>query len=224
MRLAARLGVSDAEIAHLPMLQSTSLPETGALLDEAFRVAPTDPQGGQILLASAILSEATRTTEGRHAAALSLLSPLVAKADPYMTLGPKGADLREDLMPNGWRYTINSWERLRYAWREGLWKLLGLDRREALTEEAPDAFGEAQGATEVGKPAETQVRETGAIVSALDEVTRLSPAEPEPVKVAIQEQWPNPRISFFVAAASLGLTGWTAWYKVKEIKKARRRR
>ena len=224
MRLAARLGLPEAEIAHLPMLQGASLPEPDALLDEAFKVAPTDPKGGQALLAAAVLSESTLTPEGRHAAALSLLAPLVAGADPYMTLGPKGAELREDLMPNGWRYTISSWERLRYAWREGLWSLLGLEKQDGAAgrpASVEDAFGEAGGPVEGQRTEEPRHL---AVMSALDEVTRLSPAEPEPVKVAIQEQWPSPKISFFVAIASLGLTVWTAWYKVRDIKKARRRR
>lgn len=131
-----------------------------------------------MLLAAALLQKAQSTNEGRLSAALSMIAQLVAKADPQRTLGPPGAELRAHLIPSGWMAMADSWEKTRYAWREGMEVLLG-------AEQSPSSR---------------------ATVQALNEITRLSPAEPEPVKVHIQESFPAPKIAFAVTAIGLGFS------------------
>lgn len=179
MPLSERLGIPREQVDAVDLLAVPVLPPPEMLIQAAFERGPQNPAQAQTLLAAAILSQATKTQEGRMAAALSLLARLVAHADPLKTLGPDGASMRKEFMPNGWRYTLASWPRLRYAWREGLQDLLTIREEDA------------------------------AIVHALDEVTRLSEAEPEPVSVQIQESWPQPRIAFGVAFASLMISGWS---------------
>ena len=142
-------------------------------------------------LASAMLATAQNTSEGRLAATLSLLARLVAKSDANQLLGPAGAGIRQEILPNGWRYSLSSWPRLRYAWREGLKDLLVLT-----PEDAP-------------------------IVDALDEVTRLSPAEPEPVSVAIQESWPQPRIAFAVTLTGVLIAGYSMYRELSFERRVR---
>ena len=177
--LHQRLGVTSAQVKQVDLLQGTALPDANSLFDEAFVRAKEDANEAQILLAAALLSQSRQTSEGRLSAGLALIAKLVARADPMQTLGPDGAAIRDSSMPNGWRYTAQSWKRLRYAWREpnGLKVLLGVD--------ADDP-----------------------IADALDEITRLSPAEPEPVSVAIQEQFPAPRIGFAITMIGLGISFW----------------
>lgn len=194
MSLSLRLGVPEDAVARVPMLQASKLAEPDLLLKTAFEMGAQDPAAAQLLLASAMLAQADRTTEGRLAASLSMLARLVARADPAMTLGPKGSGIRAHVMPNGWRYTLNSWPRLRYAWREkpGLRDLLEVPEGTAM-----EAFGALH------------PESRDAVFGALDEVTRLTPAEPEPVTVAIQEVFPQPGISFAVSVLALGVTGWS---------------
>jgi hypothetical protein len=195
--LHQRLGVTQAQVQQVDLLQGTALPEANTLFDQAFARAQTDANEAQVLLAAALLSQARQTAEGRLSAALSLLAKLVANADPMYTLGPTGAEFREHSMPNGWRYTAQSWQRLRYAWREprGLKDILGVDPNDP-------------------------------IADALDEITRLSPAEPEPVSVAIQEQFPPPRIGFAITIVGLGISFWgisRTWSREKELEREVRR-
>jgi len=192
MPLAERLGVSQEAVGRVEVLRHVTLPEAEALLDQAFAAGPTDPEAAQLLLASAMLAQAQRTPEGRLAAALTLLARLVAKADPQKTLGPDGAVRRAEVMPNGWKYTLGSWDRLRYAWREGMRDLLNV---------RPVDEGLAQ---------------------ALDEITRLSPAEPEPVRVAIQETFPQPHIAFAVTAVSLMVSGYSLYRETRLERRLRR--
>lgn len=188
MGLETRLGITTEDLEQFGLLQDRlDPPETH--LQKAAAAASTNPKAVQAQLAAAILSQAERTSEGRLAAALALLAPLVAKSDPRMTIGPDGRALRADVMPNGWQYTICSWPRLRYAWREGMRSILTLGP------------------------------EDKAIVDALDEVTRLSPAEPEPVSVAIQEQWPSPVVTFVISLLGLGSTAWMIGQAVEEHRK-----
>lgn len=178
MRLSERLGIDDSEVETYGLVSAGGLAHPGELIHQACEIGPEDPRGAQVKLAAAALSAAQLTDEGRHAAALAMIAPLIADADPMMTLGPAGADLREYCMPNGWKYTFASWERLRMAWQSGgLKKLLGVD-------EGRHRF----------------------IVSALNEVTRMTAMEPEPVKVAIQEKWPPEPIPFAVTVIGLGFT------------------
>ena len=177
--LHQRLGVTQAQVKEVDLLQGTALPDADTLFDQAFARAQIDALQAQTLLAAALLAQGRQTAEGRLSVALVLLAKLVARADPMYTLGPTGTPIRERVMPNGWRYTAQSWQRLRYAWREpdGLRALLGV--------ESGDPIGDT-----------------------LDEVTRLSPAEPEPVSVAIQEQFPPPRIGFAITMIGLGVSFW----------------
>jgi hypothetical protein len=192
--LARRLGVEPALVHRIDLLRAARLPEPEALLEAAFSSGPSDPAAAQVLLASGLLSSAQRTPEARLAVTLSLLARLVARADPQKTLGPTGAGLRAELMPNGWRYTISSWPRLRYAWRGGLVALLDPRPEDAST------------------------------VEALDEVTRLNPSEAEPVSVSIHEAFPEPRVGFGVAALSLVVSGWTLAREIRREKVGRRGR
>lgn len=194
MDLAARIGVAPRHVDRFggEIVSKGSLADPDTLIDRAFQLGPSDPEGAQAMLAAAALSGAQQISDGRHAATLALIAPLVGKADPNMTLGPAGAPLRAEIMPNGWRYTLGSWERLRYAWREGLADLLGVEP------------------------------EDGAVVNALNEVTRLTPAEPEPVKVAIQEQWPHPKVATVLTLIGLSFTGYTLWKDVRTARKATR--
>jgi hypothetical protein len=177
--LAERLGVSEEAVARVPLLQTASLPDPEKLLSAAFEVGASDPPAAQLLLAASMLSQAQRTVEGRLAATLALLARLVARANPAKTLGPEGAAWRAEHMSNGWKYTLGSWVRLRYAWREGMREILDIQ---------PDDLRTAE---------------------ALDEVTRLTPAEPEPVSVAIQEVFPQPGIGFGVSVLALAVSGWS---------------
>lgn len=147
-----------------------------ALFSKAFEVAPEDPKNGTMLLGCALLAVAHETTDGRHKSALLLLARLVGNADGRMTLGPPGASKRSELFPTGWKEMAHSWPRLRYAWREGLEDLLSPPESEQAT------------------------------VLALDEITRIHPAEKEPVPVTIQEVFPSPVVSFIVSAAGLALS------------------
>ena len=182
MDLAERLGCAPEHVDRFGELAPTgALADPDTLLDRAFALGPNDPEGAQVMLAAAALAGAQRIADGRHAATLALMAPLIGKANPAKTIGPEGAEIRADVMPNGWRYTLGSWERLRYAWREGMGDLLDLDP------------------------------EDGAIVNALNEVTRLTAAEPEPVKVAIQEHFPHPKVAFLVTMVGLTFTGYGIW-------------
>ncbi len=174
--LAHRLGIPAERITKVSLISGHALPDAKVLFEEAFRVAPEEPDDANLLLASAILARAQATEEGRLAAALAMMAQLIARADPYKTLGPNGAHLREELMPSGWQEMSRSWRKVRYAWREGMVDLLDV------------------------RP------EDGAIVHALDEITRLHPSEPEPVSVSIKEQFPEPRVAFLITAIGLGLT------------------
>ena len=192
--LAQRLGVAPQHVDRFHELSAPQLADPDTLLDKAFALGPADPEGAQAMLAAAILSGAQRISDGRHAAALALLAPLVGQANPDKTLGEAGAHVRSEVMPNGWRYTLGSWDRLRYAWREGLEDLLDVDPEDA------------------------------GIVNALNEVTRLTPAEPEPVKVAIQEQFPHPKVAFLVTMIGFTFTGYGLFRGATAAATPRRRR
>lgn len=191
MPLADRLGVEAEQVDRVDLLVAPRLADPETLLQAAFDRGPTDSDAAGLLLAAALLSQAQRITEGRHAAALALLARLVARADPRKTLGPDGMARRAELMPNGWKYTIGSWPRLRYAWREGLRDLLEVRQ------------------------------EDDATADALDEVTRLTAAEPEPVSVAIQESWPQPRVAFAVTFVGVTVAGWALWRELSYERRAR---
>jgi hypothetical protein len=194
MSVANRLGIPIEKAQQYGLLNGIALNNPDALFTEAFSVAEKDPDRGQALLAAALLSRAQHTSEGRLSAALSLISRLVVHADPMMTLGPSGTELRHELLPSGWNEMSQSWKKLRYAWREGMVDLLAV-REEDL--------GSAE---------------------ALNEITRLHPAEPEPVSVAIQEQFPHPKIAFILTVLGLGFTIRTVVREVKQSKRAKRSR
>jgi hypothetical protein len=232
MSLSERLGIPREELERVGLLQVTKLPDYEELLTASFKVGPSDPAAAQALLASALLAKAGSTSEGRLSAALTLLARLVAKADPAMTLGPNGAKIRARVMPNGWRYTIDSWTRLRYAWREGLVELLDPTRRGPrrpsmeILEHDPDeaADQERMGEAPAGAVAQSEKDpdiEIGT-VQALDEITRLNPADPEPVTVAIQEQWPNPKIAFAITAAGLSISLYSMFIAMREAEEVKR--
>lgn len=175
--LHKRLGVSLGQVESVDLLSRPVLPDANTLFTRCFERAKSSPEEANILLGAALLAQARQTSEGRLSAALALLAKLVSRADPMMTLGPSGSDARDFAMPNGWRYTAQSWHRLRYAWREpgGLKFILGV------------------------QPGDD-------VADALDEVTRISPAEPEPVSVAIQESFPPPKIGFAITIIGLGIS------------------
>lgn len=172
--LAKRIGLPEEEMGRLQGDELSYGSE--ALFGKAFEIGPSDPKTATMLLGCALLATAHETKDGRLKSALLLLARLVSNADGKKTLGPAGADLRAELMPVGWRETAHSWQRVRYAWREGLARLLEPDESEAAT------------------------------VEALDELTRMHPAEPEPISVNIQEVFPSPWISFSVSALGLALS------------------
>lgn len=176
MSVAKRLGIPPEHVEQVSLLANPGLPNPEVLFRQAFATGESNPREAQILLAAAILSQSQQTAEGRLSGALSLIAQLVSRADPFMTLGPKGAVLRQELMPTGWEAMTKSWDRTRYAWREGMEELLSV--------------------SEEDRP----------LVQALDEITRLHPADPEPVKVAIQEQFPPPMVGFALTLLGLGLT------------------
>lgn len=212
MALAQRLGVAESAIARVPLLNTPKLADPETLLDAAFKTGPSDKEAAQLLLASAILSQAQRTTEGRLAATLSLLAPLVARADPDRTLGPDGAAWRAAALPNGWRYALGSWPRIRYAWREGMRDFL-LGHGPAPAPSPPARYG----AAEPYAPSDMAISE------ALDEVTRMNPAEAEPVSVTLQETFPQPSIGFAVSALSLVVSGWALSRELSMERRMRRR-
>lgn len=172
--LSRRLGLQDDAAERL---QGDELSHgSEALFAKAFEMAPNSPQDGALLLGCALLARAHETKDGRLKSTLLLLSRLVAKADGDQVLGPAGAALRQELLPTGWKDLSGSWQRVRYAWREGLQKLLDPDPSEQAT------------------------------VEALDELTRMHPNEPEPVPVNIQEVWPSPWVSFTISGLGLMLS------------------
>ena len=196
MSVAERLGVPVEHVENVGMLKGGVLPSSQLLFNEAFGMVRSCAQGtaygrdpgdtsadpklleAQMLLAAAILDKAQSTSEGRLSAALSMIAQLVAKANPSKTLGPEGAELRSHLIPSGWMEMSSSWEKTRYAWREGMESLLDAGENPS----------------------------SRAVVQALNEVTRLSPSEPEPVKVNIQESFPSPKIAFAITAIGIGLS------------------
>lgn len=172
--LATRIGLPEDQARDLSGDELSFGSEV--LFDRAFEAGPSDPAAASVLLGLALLAKGHETKDGRLKAALVLLARLVGKAPAENTLGPKGRSARDELMPVGWKETTSSWQRLRYAWREGLVDLLEPDPSEAPT------------------------------VEALDELTRMHSNEPEPVSVNIQEVFPSPWISFGVSAAGLLLS------------------
>lgn len=179
MSLSKRIGVNGEQAERLNG-DELSL-GSDVLFAKAFELGPSDPEGASIMLGCALLAKAHETKDGRLKASLLLLARLVAKADSKKTLGPKGAAQRAELLPTGWKELSSSWQRLRYAWREGLVDLLDVPEQEEAT------------------------------VEALDELTRMHPTEPEPVAVNIQEVFPSPYISFGVSALGLILSLRLMW-------------
>ncbi len=172
--LSRRLGLEEEDAARLQGDELTFGSE--ALFSKAFELAPENPTDGATMLGVALLCKAHETKDGRLKSSLLLLARLVANADGNKVLGPEGSELRHELLPTGWKEMADSWQRLRYAWREGLVKLLDPDESEAST------------------------------VEALDELTRMHSNEPEPVSVNIQEVWPSPWISFAVSGLGLAIS------------------
>jgi hypothetical protein len=66
--------------------------------------------------------------------------------------------------------------------------------------------------------------ERTAIAEALDEVTRMNPAEAEPVAVAIQEVFPQPSLGFAVSVLSLMVSGWALSRELRMEEKVAKRR
>lgn len=191
MSVAERLGIPVEHIESVDVLNSHVLAPADKLFEEAFRIAQEQPAKAQTILAAALLSQAQQTSEGRLSGALSLIAPLVARANPMKTLGPEGATLRAELLPSGWIAMSRSWHKTRYAWREGLEHLLDV------------------------RP------EDQATIQSLNEITRLHPAEPEPVSVSIQESFPAPKVAFAVTILGMAFTMRTV---IREMSLARRRR
>lgn len=191
--LAVRLGLEEELV--LKASQSGDLSaKSGQLFDRAFAAGPTDPDVAGVLLGVAVLQASQETNDSRLKSALALLSRLVARAPVRKTLGPAGRALREELMPGGWKDTVQSWPRTRYAWREGMVQLLEPPPSEAGT------------------------------VEALDEVTRLHANEPDPVPVAIQETWPSPPVTFALSAIGTLLAVRSAVKEMKTLRPRKRRR
>jgi len=185
MDLAERLGVAPEQVDRLHLVERGHLRDPDTLLSEAFALGQDDPEAAQTLLAAALLSAGRQTQDGRHASMLMMLAPIVAHSDPLKTLGPDGEHARAQAMPNGWKHTLASPDRLRYAWREGMEEILDLQRVDP------------------------------SVINAMDEVSRLAVAEPEPVRVAIQQTFPAPKVAFGVALISLlfSLRGW--WTEIR---------
>jgi|GEM_PF-6755063 len=169
--LATRMGLSEEEAPNLSGDELSFGSEV--LFERAFEAGPNDPASASVLLGCAILAKGHETKDGRLKSSLLLLARLVARADAERTLGPKGRATRDELMPVGWKETCSSWQRLRYAWREGLVDLL-----EPQASEAPT-------------------------IETLDELTRMHSNEPEPVAVNIQEVFPSPWISFGISVTGI---------------------
>lgn len=178
--IAQRLGLPEEEVRGIELLSRPTLADANTLFDAAFQTGESNPKNAQILLAAALLARSQATAEGRLAGTLAIIAQLVAKANPMKTLGPEGWRAREELLPSGWRAMSESWEKTRYAWREGLTELL-------------DVSEANQG-----------------LMHAASEMTRLSPAEPEPTRVNIQEQFPAPMVAFGLSVLSLAFTLKTA--------------
>jgi hypothetical protein len=150
VELAQRAGLTDPKL----------LKDPAALIQAAAQVGPKDPEAASALLAAAVLGQSEQGADPRLSTFLRLLASMVSHSKASLLLGPEGSALRAQLMPNGWLYTIQSWPRSRYAWREGMTQLL-----------------------EVGPEDVDRLH-------ALDEITALSGSEAEPVSVVIQDVWP----------------------------------
>ena len=159
--LHQRLALEDHDLQVARELQKPGHEPASDLARRACEIAPQEPERGLLTLAAAMVSKADHTADGRLSAALILLAPLVADSDPYVVLGPQGDGpiIREHALPAGWPATIQSWEKLRFAWREGLQELLRIDADDERS------------------------------VAALNQLTRLHPGEEEPIRVAIKETY-----------------------------------
>lgn len=188
--LADRLDVGPEVLERAGLTTIETLGESSPLIDLAVQLGPSDPEASAAALGAALLSHAQRESDERLAVALTMLAPLIARSDARLLLGPEGRELRRELLPNGWKNAIRSWERMRYAWREGLYQLLSLHPEHDRT-----------------------------IVHALNEITRLNPKEAESVKVAIQEVWPPKKAQTAITLAGMAFTIWGIMREIRASKR-----
>lgn len=193
MDLPQKLDLSPAEVSLHPMLQMPQLPDAEDLLLEAERLAPTNLEAANLLLAASVLSQSEHIRDARLATSLQLLAPLIADAQPENTLGPQGATTRSKAMPNGWRMTLSSWPKFRYAWREpgGLKAIL-----------AP--------------PGESSVDPNDHRVELLNHITEMTPGETDPLQVELRNSFPPANIGFMITVIGLSFTGWNIYMNYKE--------
>jgi hypothetical protein len=191
--LPQKLDLSPAEVSLHPMLQATQLPDAEDLLLEGERLAPSDLEAANLLLAASVLSQSHHVRDARLATALQLLAPLIANANPENTMGPQGATTRSKAMPNGWRVTLSSWPKFRYAWREsgGLKAIV-----------APIGAS-------VVDPDDHRVE-------LLDHITEMTPGETDPLQVELTKSFPPANIGFMITVIGLSFTGWNIYMNYKE--------
>jgi len=181
--IAVRLDLQEGN--RTQALSDLVLSDPRQMIEKACSLGPTDPAAASVWLAGALVAQAEREVDGRLRSFLVLLAPIVARSDAGLLLGPPGANLRQEVLPNGWTYTIESWHRMRYAWREGLVRLFHTtegDRR---------------------------------VLQALDQLSRVSVGEADPVTVAIQESWPPKPWATVITllGAALAAVGLSREYK-----------
>jgi hypothetical protein len=202
--LPQKLDLSPEETAAHPMLQTPQLAGPEELILEAEKIAPQDLEAANLLLAASALSHSRYAQDARVATALQLLAPIIANADPENTLGPDGAWLTSPALSAGWRRTLSSWPKLRYAWREpgGLKSILAA-------------------------PGESTVDPNDHRVQLLDHLTQMTPGEVDPIQVQVRDSFPPANIAFLATVVGLGFTGWNIymnWKESEEIKSEMRAR
>lgn len=176
--LARRLAISVELAQRAGLTDPKLLKDPAALIQAAAQVGPKDPEAASALLAAAVLGQSEQVADPRLSTFLRLLASLVSHSKASLLLGPEGSALRAQLMPNGWLYTIQSWPRSRYAWREGMTRLF-----------------------EIG-PEDTDR------LHALDEITALSGSEAEPVSVVIQDVWPPKPVTTILTLIGMIVTSF----------------
>ncbi len=168
VELAERAGLTDPKV----------LKDPAALIQAAAQVGPKDPEAASALLAAAVLGQSEQGADPRLSTFLRLLASMISHSKASVLLGPEGSALRAQLMPNGWLYTIQSWPRSRYAWREGMTRLL---------EVGPEDIDR---------------------LHALDEITAMSGSEAEPVSVVIQDVWPPKPVTTILTLIGMIVTSF----------------
>jgi hypothetical protein len=185
--LHERLGLAKEQMGGLDQsLAGPVLPEADSLFDKSFELA----KNGELDPANLVLAAAL-LAQAKESAEGRLSSALSLLARLVANADPK-----QTLGAEGHAFRDqlipNGWRYMAKTWPR-----LRYAWREGLAEL-------------LGVPEDDPVRH------ALDEVTRLSPHEPEPVSVSIAETFPAPKTAFAFTLLGLGFAGWGIWTTMQQ--------